>query len=205
MFKRLFFWVSLGFLFWNSSFATSSGQGSSANHEESFTGPLDLHYTVSPSNLPLKSAVQNSGFEQETLLVRPFIQSIETNYDNCKLIRSTIKTVFPLQILGFYTDSGQQLFEVRRQVCLYPDKDAPSSELTCFNSKETLTISSDENHSIDVDIDLYNLRQGRYFVEVTMFVTQLFPPAGNWPITYSAMGETKALVVAEKNCENLVD
>ncbi|HFL2715795.1 TPA: hypothetical protein ACGWTM_002983 [Legionella pneumophila] len=206
MFKHLYFGVALGLCISGSTTAKAFCRGSLGPHEESVTGPLDIHYIQSKSKHPLRPIVKNiEQEERETVFIRPFIHSIETNYDNCNLIRTSIKTGFQLQVLGFYPESGEQLYNVRRKVCIVPDEYSSNDELSCFNSSETLSISKDGSNDVDVDIDVYNLKTGKYFIDVQMFVEHI-NQATSWPIAFSAMAENRGFnVTISQHCKKIVD
>lgn len=173
---------------------TSYSNGTLIKHKEWTTGNKKLQYKLSPS---MKTTIKNNSQEEgESILIRPLIESAETNYDNPRMIDTQVKSSFHMQVFGYF-DSAPQFFEIRRQVCIYPANDNPVDEVNCFKSKELLSVSEDMNNSNDIDISIYNLTPGSYIAEATMSVEQVATQLNN-SISYSAIGNTVYFVVKSK-------
>lgn len=172
----------------------SYSNGTLIKHNEWTTGSKKIHYKLSPS---IKTAIKNNSQEEgESILIRPFIESAETNYDNPQMIHTEVKSSFHMQVFG-YSDSEPQFFEIRRQICIYPANDNPVDEINCFNSKDLLSVSDDMNNFNDIAISMYNLTPGSYIAEVTMSVEQVATLL-NKSISYSAIGNNVYFVVKSK-------
>lgn len=181
------------------TYAHSYPEGVILEHKEWMTGVSPLRYTLSSSRHAVPDVIKNSDQEErEYCLLRPYIESVDTDYTNPRLIHTQMKSVFQTQILGFYRDSEPQIFGIHRQICIIPTNDTPVEQVNCFNSKDQISVSSDINNSIDMEIDIYNLTPGKYIAEVQMSVEQIVP-SSPMPISFSSLGNSITFTVRPRS------
>ncbi|VEG92104.1 hypothetical protein [Legionella spiritensis] len=172
MIEKLFFITVLSLSSWAVA-AYSDNAFSILKHKEWQTGEFDIKFSTSSPSQVLKIDNKKEDVECESMLLMPTVESIHTDYRQTQFIHTNIKTRFQIQLMNYYAGSEEQQFDIYRQICIYPHKDTPTNQFSCVNSNETISAKDDMTQIVDIDMQVYNLIPGKYFVEMELSVLPL--------------------------------